>query len=427
MFELPAVLLTGLISTITFFVCFFLLKKIRELQNYVINRQNHSAEILIRLEEKEKNFNELRNHLLQLLGEQQKSQMEQRAQFDLHQVNAYKMLQESFQNAATDIRRQLHEILNNNMTLITKQMDKLTNETELRLKEISHQVDKRLTDSFEKTTTTFTDIVKRLALIDEAQKRITELSLNVVSLQEILSDKRSRGAFGEIQLNNLIKNILPDNAYQFQFTLSNGKRGDAVLFLPEPIGNIIIDAKFPLESYRRYTEISLSKVERKIAESQFSLDVKKHIQEIHEKYIIPGETADGAMMFLPAEAIFAEIHSRYPELIDFAHASRVWLVSPTTLFAILNTAGAVLKDAATRKQIHIIQEHLSYLSKDFERFQKRIDNLAKYIHLAHQGVEEVHKSSKKLTSRFAKIENVELGDIAESQLIFEGDDLMLQD
>lgn len=365
-------------------------------------------QLIIRLDEREKTLNDLRDHLLKLLQEQQKQQNEQRLQFDSHQFNTLKALQESLQLGMSDIRKQITDTLNNHAEQINKKMEKLTSDTDLRLKEISLQVDKRLADGFEKTTATFTDIIKRLALIDEAQKKITELSMNVVSLQEVLVDKRSRGAFGEVQLNQLIQNILPEQSFQFQYTLSNDKRADAILFLPPPTGNIVIDAKFPLESYRRYTDIALSDQDRKNAEQQFRIDIRKHIQDISEKYIITGETSDGAVMFLPAEAIFADVHSRFPEIIDFAHKLRVWLVSPTTLVAVLNTARAVLKDAATRKQIHIIQEHLIHLGKDFDRFQRRIDNLAKHIQMAHQDVEEVHKSSKKITNRFIKIEKVDL-------------------
>lgn len=370
--------------------------------------QKLAEQLLVRLDERDRNILELRDHLLRLLSEAQKEQVEQRTQFDQHQLKTLKTLQDSLTLGMTDIRQQLNEALANHGELISKKMDKLTTDTDNKLKEISQQVDKRLTDGFEKTTATFTDIIKRLALIDEAQKKITELSMNVVSLQEVLADKRSRGAFGEVQLNHLIQNFMPEQTYQLQFTLSNEKRADAILFLPDPTGNIVIDAKFPLESYRRYTDIASSEPERKQAEQQFRTDVRKHIVDISSRYIIPGETSDGAMMFIPAEAIFAEIHSNYPDLIDYAHSLRVWLVSPTTLVAILNTARAVLKDAATRKQVHIIQEHLVQLGRDFERFQKRIDNLAKHIQQAHQDVEEVHKSSKKLTSRFTKIEKVEL-------------------
>jgi DNA recombination protein RmuC len=374
----------------------------------IISNQSDIKQLQIRLEERDKVLRDFREHTSFLFTEQQKESKEYRLQFDNHQLTTLKTLQESMQAAMGDIRKQIAEILYHHSELINQKMDKLTSDTDLCLKDITQQVDKRLTDGFEKTTATFTDIIKRIALIDEAQKKITELSSNVISLQEVLADKRSRGAFGEVQLNHLIQNILPEQSYRLQYTLSNDKRADAILFLPEPTGNIVIDAKFPLESFRRYTDISLSALDRKAAEQQFKVDVRKHIQDVHNKYIILGETSDGAVMFIPAEAIFSEIHSRFPELIDLAHSLRVWLVSPTTFMAVLNTARAVLKDAATRKQIHLIQQHLILLGKDFERFQKRIDNLTKHIHLAHQDVEEVHKSSKKLSSRFIKIEKVDL-------------------
>lgn len=399
MISLASICLVGLT------LIYFRLRKIDQLTQ---TNKNIAEQFLIRLDERDKNIQELRDHLLRLITQSQKEQTEQRQIFDQHQLKTLKTLQDSLSLGMSDVRQQLNEALNNHGELISKQMEKLTAETDKKLKEISLQVEKRLSDGFEKTTATFTDIIKRLALIDEAQKKITELSLNVVSLQEVLADKRSRGAFGEVQLNHLIMNFMPERTYALQFTLSNDKRADAILFLPDPTGHIVIDAKFPLESYRRYTDITLSEIERKQGEQQFRSDVRKHITDISSRYIIPNETADGAMMFIPAEAIFAEIHSNYPDIIDFAHNERVWLVSPTTLVAILNTARAVLKDAATRKQVHIIQEHLVLLGKDFERFQKRIDNLAKHIEQAHHDVEEVHKSSRKLTSRFNKIEKVEL-------------------
>jgi DNA recombination protein RmuC len=396
-----------------------ILKKYNQNQASLVTIQKLSEQFLVRLEERDKNIYALRDHLLKLLSQHQKEQAELRTQFDTHQFKTLRSLQESLQLGMMDMRKQISESLAHHAELINQKMDKLTQETGNRLKDISLQVDKRLTDGFEKTTATFTDIIKRLALIDEAQKKITELSMNVVNLQEVLADKRSRGAFGEVQLNHLIRNVLPEETFQLQFTLSNDKRADAILFLPDPTGNIVIDAKFPLESYRRYTDINLSEQERKSAEQQFRIDVKKHIQAIRDKYIIEGETADGAMMFIPAEAIFSDIHAKYPELIEFGHSLRVWLVSPTTLMAILNTARAVLKDAATRKQVHIIQEHLSLLGKDFIRFQKRIDNLAKHIEQAHHDVEDVHKSSKKLTSRFIKIEKVELDKDLKLELLVE--------
>ncbi|MBS0359554.1 MAG: DNA recombination protein RmuC [Proteobacteria bacterium] len=326
-------------------------------------------------------------------------------QGQLHSVN---QIQDQLTKGITETRQQLQEKLNQNTELLSKQMDKLILMTEGKLKEISGQVEKRLTEGFEKTTATFTDVLKRLALIDEAQKKITELSSNVISLQEILADKRSRGAFGEVQLNALIRNYMPENHFSLQHTLSNDKRADCILFLPEPTGNVVVDSKFPLENYYRLIDTTLGESDHLKAEQQFKLDIRKHIQDIAEKYIIPGETADGAMMFIPAEAIFSEIHSHYPDLVEIAQRARVWMVSPTTLMAILTTARAVLKDAATRKQIHIIQEHLHYLAKDFSRFEKRMGSLAKHIHQVHDDVNDVTTSAKKITSRFEKIEKVEL-------------------
>lgn len=335
-------------------------------------------------------FNQLENKLTTTLIEKladnrfhlQQSLNDHRTSFDTRQMDILKIIQDSLQQGRQEIQQHL--------------------------KDISGQVDKRLNEGFEKTTQTFTDIVKRLAIIDEAQKKITELSGNVVNLQTLLSDKRSRGAFGEVQLNALIRNVLPEQHFSFQHTLSNGKRADCMLLLPEPTGNVAIDAKFPLENFQKLMDTDLSMSDRKLAEQHFKQDIKFHIQTIAEKYIIPGETSDGAIMFIPAEAIFAEIHSHYPELVEFSHKAKVWLVSPTTMMAILTTARAVLKDDATRKQVHIIKEHLHMLAKDFGRFQKRMDGLQRHIEQAHQDVTDVNKSAKKITTRFNKIEQVEL-------------------
>jgi len=226
----------------------------------------------------------------------------------------------------------------------------------------------------------------------------------------VLSDKRSRGAYGEVQLGALISNMMPENSYALQYTFANGVRADCVLFLPEPTGTICIDSKFPLESYQRMTDTTLGEADRKAAEQQFRQDIKKHIKDISSKYIIAGETSDGAVMFIPAEAVFAEIHGHYPELVEEAQRARVWLASPTTMMAVLTTSRAVLKDAATRKQVHIIQEHLVYLAKDFDRFQSRMDKLASHIDQANRDVADVNKSAKKISSRFTKIEQVELDD-----------------
>ena len=305
-------------------------------------------------------------------------------------------------------REELSRSLNQSSEQMVKRIDVLTQNTDLRLKEISNGVEKRLSEGFEKTTKTFSDILQRLALIDDAQKKITDLSNNVVSLQEVLNDKRSRGAFGEVQLNGLIRNVLPEQSFKLQHTLSNGKIADCILFLPEPTGNVVIDSKFPLENYRKMMDFEQDEFTRKAAQRQFKVDIKKHINDISDKYLIDNETADGAIMFIPAEAIFAEIHGHQSELVDYANKKRVWLASPTTLMAILTTARSVLKDEATRGQVHIIQAHLSHLAQDFSRFKGRFANLAKHIDQAATDVQQIHTSADKISNRFEKIEQVEL-------------------
>lgn len=323
------------------------------------------------------------------------------------QMSNQKDISESIQRHMTDIRQQIEASFKQHASSITSQLKLLTDEVRNHLHQLTHQVNQQLTAGFEKTSSTFTDVVKRLTIIDEAQKKITELSSHVVSLQDVLLDKRSRGAFGEVQLESLIANMLPPHHFQMQYTLSNGKRADCMLFLPQPSGNLVIDAKFPLETYQKWISHN-DPSQKKAFQQQFRQDLQKHIKDIAEKYIIPGETSDGAVMFIPAEAIFAEMHANFPEVIQLAQRLRVWPVSPTTLMAVLTTARAVLKDDATRKQVHIIQQHLHALAADFSRFETRMEKLSKHIDQAHQDVGEVATSAKKITQRFHKIESVEL-------------------
>lgn len=338
----------------------------------------------------------------------------QASQYNIHekitqgQLTNQKLITETVARQMTDVREQMQHSFTQHADALTKHLQSLTEEIRSHLHNLTHQVNHRLAEGFEKTSSTFTDIVRRLAIIDEAQKKITELSQHVVSLQDVLVDKKSRGAFGEVQLSALISNAIPSSHYSMQHTLSNQKRADCILFLPDPTGNIVIDAKFPLENYQRFMNFEPNTSDRKSAQQQFKLDVQKHIKDIAEKYIIPNETCDGAMMFIPAEAIFAEIHANYPDIIALSQRMKVWIVSPTTLMAVLTTARAVLKDDATRKQIHVIQKHLHALAEDFQRFEKRMDKLTKHIDLAHQDVNEVNTSAKKITQRFQKIESVEL-------------------
>lgn len=293
-------------------------------------------------------------------------------------------------------------------TTLTQSIESLTKAVDGRLEQIGGKVSERLDEGFKKTNQTFVDVMARLATIDEAQKKIDGLTTNVVSLQELLGDKRSRGAFGEVQLEALVRNVLPVNSFAMQYTFENGTRADCALFLPEPTGTVAVDSKFPLENYHRMFDSQLSEAEQLLAEKQFKLDVKKHVDDIAKKYIISNVTSDGAVMFIPAEAVFAELHAYHQDVIEYAMNKRVWVVSPTTLMAVLNTARAVLKDVETRKQVHVIKEELGKLSKDFGRFDQRMKKLADNIRQAHENAQDVHISSQKITQRFAKIERVEL-------------------
>ena len=296
-----------------------------------------------------------------------------------------------------------------NATLqLTASIETLTKSVDGRLEQIGGKVSERLDEGFKKTNQTFIDVMARLATIDEAQKKIDGLTTNVVSLQELLGDKRSRGAFGEVQLEALVRNVLPVNSFAMQYTFENGVRADCALFLPEPTGTVAVDSKFPLENYHRMLDNKLSDAEKLLAEKQFKLDVKKHVDDIANKYIISNVTSDGAVMFIPAEAVFAELHAYHADVIEYAMNKRVWVVSPTTLMAVLNTARAVLKDVETRKQVHVIKEELGKLSKDFGRFDVRMKKLADNIRQAHENAQDVHISSQKISQRFAQIERVEL-------------------
>jgi DNA recombination protein RmuC len=284
----------------------------------------------------------------------------------------------------------------------------LTGRVDERLEQIAGKVNERLEEGFKKTNETFVSVMARLATIDEAQKKIETLTGSVVSLQELLGDKRSRGAFGEVQLEALVRNVLPPAAFETQYTLSNGMRADCVLKLPDPTGLVCIDSKFPLENYHRMLAPDANDVDRALAQRQFRADVRKHVDDIARKYIVANETSDGAVMFVPAEAVFAEIHAHHGEVVDYANGKRVWIVSPTTLMAVLNTARAVLKDVETRKQIHVIREALARLAVEFNRFDDRLKDLARHIRQAHEDVEKIQVTGGKITQQFLRIESAEL-------------------
>jgi len=349
-----------------------------------------------------------------MLGDLNAGLSEQRdrmGQLQLALAEALGANRESLLVRMTEQARAEQELLQTTLRTITSQLaeraDAMSRTVDSRLEQISGKVNERLEDGFRKTNETFTNVMTRLATIDEAQKKIDGLTTNVVSLQELLGDKRSRGAFGEVQLEALVRNLLPPDAYEFQATLGAG-RVDCLLKLPPPTGSLAVDSKFPLENYQRLQDSSLSPVDRNATLTLFRGDVRRHIDDIARKYIVKGQTADGAVMFLPAEALFSEIHAYHPELVAHAHQKRVWIVSPTTLMAVLNTARAVLKDVETRKQVHVIQQELGRLAKDFTLFEDRMQKLANHIRQAHEDAEMVSISSRKISNRFREIERFEL-------------------
>ena len=284
---------------------------------------------------------------------------------------------------------------------------------ESRLEEIQKSISSSLSGSSVKTAQTLGELQQRLQTIDKAQTNIEKLSGEVLGLQEILSNKQARGVFGEIQLKDIVRKALPSDAYDFQFTLSNGKRADCIIYLPEPQGNIVIDSKFPLEAYNSMIS-NTNEADKNRNVQLFQSSIKTHIKDISEKYIIEGETADGAILFLPSEAIYAELHANFSKLVNEGFESRVWIVSPTTLMATLNTMRAILKDERLRRQTSRIRSELDLLYKDMLRLEGRIINLDKHFNLASKDVDEIKISAKKASKRVFNIERFEFEELPQT-------------
>jgi len=285
----------------------------------------------------------------------------------------------------------------------------LSRNMEDRLEAVGKRLGDGLTEHSVRTGDVIKQVHERLAVIDTAQKNLTDLSDQMVGLQHILSNKQARGAFGEIQLNDLVSDILPPSAYEFQATLGNGKRADCLLRLPNPPGCIVIDSKFPLEGYQALRNAE-NDDERKGALRSFGTAVLNHVRTISEKYIVPGETAESALMFLPSEAVYAEIHASLPDVIEKSYRARVWIVSPTTLMATLNTVRAVLKDARMREQAGVIQAEVLTLLDDVGRLDKRVGSLQAHFNLAQKDIGDIQTSSGKISKRAERIENIQLQD-----------------
>ena len=312
------------------------------------------------------------------------------------EINTMKELQ-SFKD---DLNKSLHS-----------DFEHLNEQVEKRLLAVNEQVNLRLDQNFEKTNKTFTNVIERLSKIDEAQKKIDILSSDIISLQSILTDKKTRGIYGEVHLKHLMSNIFGeknDTIYRLQYPLPNGTIVDCILFAPSPLGTIGIDSKFPLEHYQKMVDRKLSKEERLIAEKQFKLDVKKHIDAIADKYIIEGVTSRQAIMFLPAEAIFAEINAYHQDLIDYAYRRRVFITSPTTLISTLTVIQMIIKNMEKDKYTSIIHEELNKLGLEFARYKERWDKLSKSIQTVNKDVENVSITADKISKKFTSINQVDI-------------------
>ena len=297
--------------------------------------------------------------------------------------------------------------------------DDFNNQTERldnRLRFINDKVNERLDENFEKTNKTFTNVLERLSKIDEAQKKIDTLSGDIVSLQGVLTDKKTRGIFGEVNLEHILSNVFgPNNTkiYQMQYTFENGTIADSVLFTPEPLGTIAIDSKFPLEHYQMMVDKNNSADVRANAEKLFKTDMKKHIDAISSKYIIPGVTSDQAILFLPAEAIFAEVNAYHADLLEYAYKKRVWITSPTTLISTLTTIQIIIKNIERDKFAKIIHSELRLLDEEFKRYKDRWDKLYRSIETVSKDVKDIHTTTDKITKRFNSINQVEMDKIEE--------------
>lgn len=318
---------------------------------------------------------------------------------------------EKLGNTETITVRELSTFRTDLTKSMTDNFEHLEEKVEKRLFLINDKVNERLDENFAKTNKTFTNVLERLSKIDEAQKKIDSLSGDIVSLQSILTDKKSRGIFGEVNLKHILSNVFGENndkIYRIQYTLPNTTIADAVIFTPEPLGTVAIDSKFPLENYRMMVDKSISLLDRQRYEKQFKADVRKHIDAISSKYIIPGVTSNQAIMFLPAEAIFAEINAYHNDLVEYSYKKNVWITSPTTLISSLTTIQVLLKNIERDKYAKVVHEELIKLGIEFQRYKERWDKLSKSIETVGRDVENLNITSSKITKKFESINDVKI-------------------
>lgn len=311
----------------------------------------------------------------------------------------------------TDIVREIGNFKADFSHNINDDFNMMNDKIDYRLRLISDKVNERLDENFERSNKTFTAVLERLSKIDEAQKKIDSLSSDIISLQSILTDKKTRGIFGEVNLEHIMSNVFGSNnskIYQMQYSFNNNTIADCVLFAPEPLGTIAIDSKFPLENYQVMVSRNISNEKRLLAEKLFKSDMKKHIDAISNKYIIPGVTSDQAILFLPAEAIFAEVNAYHTDLLDYAYKKRVWITSPTTLISTLTTIQIIMKNIERDKYAKIIHNELSLLDNEFKRYKDRWDKLYRSIETVSKDVKDIHTTTEKITKRFNSISQVEM-------------------
>ena len=325
---------------------------------------------------------------------------------------------ESHLSAMTERQTELQGRLSQMAEDSAARENKLRESLDTRLNHVSERVGKSIEATQEKNSSSLKHLHERLALIDRAQKNIETLSGEVSGLQSLLSNKQSRGAFGEKQMQDLISNYLPKNGYSFQHTLSNGKRVDALIHLPGDQGDVAIDSKFPMEAWRRLTEADNTPAES-LAAKEFARDVSIHIKAVAEKYLIFGETHDVAMLFLPSEAIYAELHANFPQVIEKGFSQKVMIVSPTTFMATLHTMRAVMKDAAMREQAHIIQREVGAMAKDVGLLDDRVAKLQTHFNQSTEDIRKIRISTEKITKRADKIESLDVQEDTPSSNIAE--------
>ena len=313
----------------------------------------------------------------------------------------------------TSVIKELGAFKNDLSRTMHEDFSTLKDKMEQRLNMINDRVNERLDENFEKTNKTFTNVLERLSKIDAAQAKIDHLSHDIVSLQSVLTDKKTRGIFGEVNLDHIMASVFGENQqiYQLQYAFNNGTIADCVLFAPEPLGTIAIDSKFPLENYRTMVDKKIGQLARESAEKLFKADMKKHIDAIASKYIIPGVTNDQAILFLPAEAIFAEVNAYHSDLIEYAYKRKVWITSPTTLISTLTTIEMIIKNMERDKYTSVIHQELKLLDQDFRRYKERWDKLSRSIDTVNRDVKDIHTTTEKITKRFHSINQVEMDQV----------------